>query len=142
MCCVVLCCVVLCCVVLCCVVLFLEILRRTLVVCRVVRFQDQHHLRVLNFRGTNRSVRIHVSNELLYQWHVGEWAHVLADTAFVLKLISPSVNELVLWYMLTCTRVIAVFFAKWITQNVFSQADTIFTTRAPPTAHNLFSAGI
>ena len=33
--------------------------------------------------------------------------------------------------MLTCTRVTAVFFAKWVTQNVFCQAETTFKTRAP-----------
>jgi hypothetical protein len=99
--------------------------------------------------------RIHATDKLFYQWRVGEWTRVLADTAFVLILLSPPVNELVLWYlltctrvtavlwyMLTCTRVTAVFFAKWIKQNVFSQAVTIVTTRSPLAEHNLFSAGV
>jgi hypothetical protein len=84
--------------------------------------------------------RFHASDELLCQWHVGQWSRVLAGTAFLLKLLAPPVNELV-YGTWSRAHVSLQCSSQMDNTNVFSQAVTIVTTRAPPSGTQFIFCG-
>lgn len=73
----------------------------------------------------------YVLHSLFHQWHMGQSGlFPFADTAFVSKLLTPSVNWLLLWWVLSvafpnlcCTLITEFDFANWIVWNAFSSEE-------------------